>query len=229
MNGSHLTIFIFHHSNRAQPMDDGFCAPKTGVNKKNLMLCTHCRATVHRCLAATPLWLLFESDRVKYRYSQCIYNSVFSTPSFVCFWLCIFWCEFVYFAVAAGPWIREVPCTRTHTHTLLRPMCIKNDLLSKCWRGCAGDYFDVRGIIEIYDCNAHWQTTHTFAHRIWMHNVHCCVRDAKCVFAYIWCMCVRALSPIQHLSIRPFVSDANAFSGRLDDSVFMNFIWKWLW
>lgn len=95
------------------------------------------------------------------------------------------------------------------THTLLPPMCIKNDLVSKCWRGRAGDYFDVRESSKFMNV-MHTDKRHTLAHRIWMHNVRICdallrARCEMCFCIHLVCVCVCALSPIQHLSIRPFV------------------------
>lgn len=88
-------------------------------------------------------------------------------------------------------------------------MCIKNDLVSKCWRGRAGDYFDVRESSKFMNV-MHTDKRHTLAHRKWMHNVRICdallrARCEMCFCIHLVCVCVCALSPIQHLSIRPFV------------------------
>lgn len=93
-------------------------------------------------------------------------------------------------------------------------MCIKNDLLSKCWRAWS---LRCARIVEIYERNAHWQTTtHTqwiesiAAHSACTMRVHqCCVRD---VFLHI--LCARCCPSNIYPSVRPFVRSAhsNAFS-----------------
>lgn len=136
MNGSHFTIFIFHNSNRAlRPTNRPTDGRRILHRKKKIDVFTlHSLSTkvVHRCLATTPSWLLFEFDRVKYRYnSQCIYNSdrfffSLSRSSFVCFLDVHFLiCEFIHFteATATGrPVSKKVPQNTLNAYTLL-PLC----------------------------------------------------------------------------------------------------------
>lgn len=245
MNGSHFTIFIFHQFE--SPMDTAMSAIRIQWTRnfapKNWCALAECRPTVQRRLAATPSWLLFESDRVKYRYSQCIYNS----------WYIFFVCLFSGYAFSdVNPSImrccwataeRERERGHTDTQTLTRCHYNKFRCASKmiyCQNVGARGRCDVRESSKFMNV-MHIDKRRRRAHTQWVNRIYECTRcvfdaciGAACEMCFcIFCVRVVAHPTSIHPSVRPFVRSSDrpceCIFGRLDDSVFMNFIWKWLW
>lgn len=204
MNGSHFTIFIFHQFE--SPMNGATNGRRISRQKNWCAVLTECRPTVQRRLAATPSWLLFESDR----YSQCIYN----TPDIIFFRLVMH-----FPSIMCCCWVtqRERCRARTHIQTLTRCHYNKLRCASKmiyCQNVGARGRCDLRDSPKFMNVMHIDKRRHTHTlNRIYKCTmcVHqCCVRD---VLLHILCArcCPSNIYPSVRSSVGP-IAHSNAFS-----------------